>query len=102
MDSQEALTLAIEQVNKLSTNTRGYQDGITLPQKIDAVERLAAVLMGEAAAVEGGGDPDLVVDLGEYWIIPGNGSEQVWRCNLCGAIVEYDGVHTAWHKGLGR
>jgi hypothetical protein len=104
--SEEALALAIEQVNKLATNERGYQNGITLPQKIDAVERLAAVLMGEAEGAEG---VELVftreigeaaqIDYAEYWPRAG---DQLDQCLLCGAITEGTSTHTDWHRGLGR
>jgi hypothetical protein len=96
--SEEALTAAIEQVNKLSNNARGYADGVTLPQKIDAVERLAAVLMGEAAADDIAERVDPVVTFGEHWV----DGAQLDRCNLCGALVEGVTLHTDFHMGLGR
>ncbi|MFM9629532.1 hypothetical protein ACKI10_18130 [Streptomyces galilaeus] len=49
MSRQEALAKATEHVNTLSTNGRGYQDGVRFPDKIAAVERLARFLVGEAA-----------------------------------------------------
>lgn len=98
MTSEEALALAIEQVNKLSTNTRGYQDGITLPQKIDAVERIAALLMADGATEMAREGVELAVDFGEHWV----DGEQLDRCNLCGALVEGQTLHTDFHMGLGR
>lgn len=49
MDRMEALAKATEHVNTLSTNGRGYQDGVRFPDKVAAVERLARFLMGDAA-----------------------------------------------------
>lgn len=49
MDRMEALAKATEHVNTLSTNGRGYQDGVRFPDKVSAVERLARFLMGDAA-----------------------------------------------------
>jgi len=43
---EEALNKAAEHVNKLSPDTRNMT-GPTLPQKVDAVERLARFLMGD-------------------------------------------------------
>jgi hypothetical protein len=103
MTSEQALALAIEQVNKLSTNARGYADGVTLTQKIDAVERIAAFLMGDGATATdaaGEGDAELVVDFGEHWHL--DVAEHFWRCNLCGAITEDHDPHREWHQGLGR
>ena len=101
MNSQEALALAIEQVNGMCTNARGYQDGVTLPMKVDAIERLAAFLMADGATdVAGAGDPDLAVTFSGFWVP--DRSEMLHRCELCGAITDYDGIHTAWHRGLGR
>ncbi|MEU8792181.1 hypothetical protein [Streptomyces sp. NPDC048643] len=47
MTREEALNKAADHVAKLSTNARGYADGVTLPQRIDATERLARFLIGE-------------------------------------------------------
>jgi hypothetical protein len=44
----EALAKATETVNALSTNVRGYQDGVRLPEKVASVERLARFLVGDA------------------------------------------------------
>jgi hypothetical protein len=99
VNSQDALALAIEKVNALANNARGYADGVTLTQKIDAVERLAAFLhRGEAidVAIEGG---ELVVDFTNYW----PNDEVISQCLLCGALVEDSaGPHADWHRGLGR
>lgn len=43
----DALRVAREHVEKLATNARGYQDGVSLRDKVNAVERLARFLMGE-------------------------------------------------------
>lgn len=100
MNSQEALALAIEQVNKMSTNARGYADGVTLTMKVDAVERLAALLMAEDVD-DSAGDPELLVDFGEFWA-DGIEEGRLNRCNLCGAVVEGYEPHGEWHRGLGR
>lgn len=49
MSREEALAKATEHVNSLSTNGRGYQDGVRFPDKVAAVERLARFLVGEEA-----------------------------------------------------
>jgi hypothetical protein len=99
MTSEQALALAIEKVNALANNARGYADGVTLPQKIDAVERLAAVLMGEAEGVQGVEGVELVVSFTSYW----PNDEVISQCELCGALVEDSaGPHADWHRGLGR
>ena len=51
MTREEALNKATEHVSKLATNARGYQD-VSLTQKVDAVERLARFLMGDAEPAE--------------------------------------------------
>ncbi|MFJ9961093.1 hypothetical protein [Streptomyces avermitilis] len=43
-----ALAAAREHIEAMSTNVRGYQDGVKLPEKVAAVERFARFLMGEA------------------------------------------------------
>lgn len=48
MERTEALKTATDHVNSLSTNARGYQDGVRFADKVAAVERLARFLMGEA------------------------------------------------------
>lgn len=52
MNRLEALAKATETVNALSTNSRGYQDGVRLPEKVAAVERLARFLAGDAEPEE--------------------------------------------------
>ncbi|MCX4572301.1 hypothetical protein OHB41_03690 [Streptomyces sp. NBC_01571] len=52
MTREEALAKATEHVNSLSTNSRGYQDGVRFPDKVAAVERLARFLAGDAATDE--------------------------------------------------
>lgn len=52
MTREEALAKATEHVNTLSTNSRGYQDGVRFTDKVAAVERLARFLAGDAAADE--------------------------------------------------
>lgn len=47
MTRAEALTAAREHVEAMATNTRGYQDGVRLPDKVAAVESFARFLMGE-------------------------------------------------------
>ncbi|GAA0641360.1 hypothetical protein GCM10009548_01950 [Streptomyces malaysiensis subsp. malaysiensis] len=44
---EDAWAKATEYVNTLATNSRGYQDGVTLAHKIDAIERVARFLLGE-------------------------------------------------------
>lgn len=44
----DALTTAREHVEAMSTNSRGFQDGVKLSDKIQAVDRLARFLMGES------------------------------------------------------
>jgi len=48
MTREEALAKATEHVNALSTNGRGYQDGVRFADKVDAVERLARFLAGDS------------------------------------------------------
>ncbi|GAA1064689.1 hypothetical protein [Streptomyces asiaticus] len=45
---EAAWAKATEHVNALATNSRGYQDGVTLAHKIDAIERVARFLLGES------------------------------------------------------
>ncbi|MFE9381761.1 hypothetical protein ACFYMO_00770 [Streptomyces sp. NPDC007025] len=47
MTREEALAKATAHVNTLSTNSRGYQDGVRFPDKIAAVERLARFLVAD-------------------------------------------------------
>ncbi|MEU7243403.1 hypothetical protein [Streptomyces sparsogenes] len=44
---EAAWAKATEHVNALATNSRGFQDGVTLSHKIDAIERVAKFLLGE-------------------------------------------------------
>ncbi|MFF4478695.1 hypothetical protein ACFY1A_16995 [Streptomyces sp. NPDC001520] len=44
---EDAWAKATEHVNALATNSRGFQDGVTLAHKIDAIERVARFLLGE-------------------------------------------------------
>jgi hypothetical protein len=48
MSRSDALKTAREHVEALSTNGRGYQDGVKLEDKVRAVDRLARFLMGES------------------------------------------------------
>lgn len=48
MTRAEALKVAREHVEAMSTNGRGYQDGVTLSDKVAAVDRMARFLMGES------------------------------------------------------
>jgi membrane protein required for beta-lactamase induction len=43
----EALKAAREHVEAMSTNSRGYQDGVKLADKVAAMETFARFLMGE-------------------------------------------------------
>ncbi|MEU6684419.1 hypothetical protein [Streptomyces sp. NPDC046832] len=52
MTREEALKMATEHVDKLATNSRGYQDGVRFPEKISAVERLARFLMADGTEDE--------------------------------------------------
>ncbi|MFD4699779.1 hypothetical protein [Streptomyces niveus] len=45
----EALAMAREHVEAMSTNTRGYQDGVKLSDKVHAMDAFARFLMGETA-----------------------------------------------------
>jgi hypothetical protein len=47
MSRADALTTAREHVEAMSTNGRGYQDGVKLADKVAAVDRFARFLMGE-------------------------------------------------------
>lgn len=44
----DALTAAREHVEAMSTNGRGFQDGVKLSDKVQAVDRFARFLMGES------------------------------------------------------
>ncbi|MFE5828723.1 hypothetical protein ACFQ8W_00380 [Streptomyces sp. NPDC056508] len=48
MTREAALNTAREHVEAMSTNTRGYQDGVKLTDKVAAVEAFARFLMGES------------------------------------------------------
>ncbi|MFC8583214.1 hypothetical protein ACFUGD_01350 [Streptomyces sp. NPDC057217] len=48
MTREAALNTAREHVEAMSTNTRGYQDGVKLSDKVAAVETFARFLMGES------------------------------------------------------
>lgn len=48
MSRTDALKLAREHVEAMSTNGRGYQDGVKLHDKVQAMERFARFLMGES------------------------------------------------------
>ncbi|MEU1200132.1 hypothetical protein ABZ446_28455 [Streptomyces sp. NPDC005813] len=44
----DALTLAREHVEAMGTNSRGFQDGVKLSDKVQAMECFARFLMGES------------------------------------------------------
>ncbi|MFF3140402.1 hypothetical protein ACFVRU_01385 [Streptomyces sp. NPDC057927] len=48
MSRVDALKLAREHVEAMSTNGRGFQDGVKLHDKVQAMERFARFLMGES------------------------------------------------------
>ncbi|WP_405620265.1 hypothetical protein [Streptomyces sp. NBC_00076] len=48
MSRVDALKAAREHVEAMSTNGRGYQDGVKLSDKVQAVDRFARFLMGES------------------------------------------------------
>jgi hypothetical protein len=48
MSRADALKLAREHVEAMSTNGRGYQDGVKMHDKVQAMERFARFLMGES------------------------------------------------------
>jgi hypothetical protein len=48
MSRPDALKLAREHVEAMATNGRGYQDGVKLHDKVQAMERFARFLMGES------------------------------------------------------
>ncbi|MEU1254800.1 hypothetical protein ABZ445_16120 [Streptomyces chartreusis] len=48
MSRADALKLAREHVEAMATNGRGYQDGVKLSDKVQAMERFARFLMGES------------------------------------------------------
>ncbi|MER5501362.1 hypothetical protein ABT096_29735 [Streptomyces sp. NPDC002561] len=48
MSRTDALRLAREHVEAMSTNARGYQDGVKLSDKVAAMETFARFLMGES------------------------------------------------------
>jgi hypothetical protein len=45
----DALKMAREHVEAMSTNARGYQDGVKLADKVQAMDAFARFLMGESA-----------------------------------------------------
>ncbi|MFD4234291.1 hypothetical protein [Streptomyces sp. NPDC058542] len=45
----DALRVAREHVEAMSTNSRGFQDGVRLSDKVQAVDAFARFLMGESA-----------------------------------------------------
>jgi hypothetical protein len=47
LSREEALKVATQHVTALSTNARGFQDGVSFKDRVDAVERLARFLAGE-------------------------------------------------------
>ncbi len=47
MSRADALKLAREHVESMSTNARGYQDGVSLANKVSAVDTFARFLLGE-------------------------------------------------------
>ncbi|MFF1684492.1 MULTISPECIES: hypothetical protein [unclassified Streptomyces] len=49
MSRADALKLAREHVEAMSTNSRGYQDGVKLSDKVQAMDAFARFLMGETA-----------------------------------------------------
>lgn len=57
MTRAEALAAAREHVEKMSTNPRGYQDGVKFPDKVAAVERFARFLMETDATAGVSGEP---------------------------------------------
>lgn len=48
MARADALAAAREHVEAISTNSRGYQDGVRLADKVQAVDTFARFLMGES------------------------------------------------------
>jgi hypothetical protein len=48
MPRVDALKLACEHVEAMSTNSRGFQDGVKMHDKVQATERFARFLMGES------------------------------------------------------
>ncbi|MDX2794017.1 hypothetical protein [Streptomyces scabiei] len=48
MSRADALKLAREHVEAMSTNARGYQDGVKLSDKVQAMDAFARFLMGES------------------------------------------------------
>ncbi|WP_327712390.1 hypothetical protein OG912_32220 [Streptomyces sp. NBC_00464] len=49
MSRVDALKAAREHVEAMSTNSRGYQDGVKLSDKVQAMDAFARFLMGESA-----------------------------------------------------
>ncbi|MGP3750877.1 hypothetical protein [Streptomyces sp. IBSNAI001] len=49
MSRVDALKAAREHVEAMSTNARGFQDGVKLSDKVQAVDAFARFLMGESA-----------------------------------------------------
>jgi hypothetical protein len=50
MSRQEAVALAIQHVEKMATNARGYQDGNSLATKTQAVSTFVELLLGETSS----------------------------------------------------
>lgn len=48
MSRSDALKLACEHVEAMSTSSRGFQDGVKMHDKVQATERFARFLMGES------------------------------------------------------
>lgn len=48
MSRTDALKLAREHVEVMATSSRGYQDGVKMHDKVQAMERFARFLMGES------------------------------------------------------
>ncbi|MFD5198817.1 hypothetical protein ACFWM7_01340 [Streptomyces sp. NPDC058375] len=48
MSRADALKVAREHVEAMSTNSRGFQDGVRLSDKVQAVDAFARFLMGES------------------------------------------------------
>ncbi|MEU3986089.1 hypothetical protein AB0F77_39535 [Streptomyces sp. NPDC026672] len=48
MTRSDALKIARDHVEAMATNTRGYQDGVKMHDKVQATERFARFLMGES------------------------------------------------------
>jgi hypothetical protein len=49
MTREEALEKARKMVTEMASNSRGYMDGVTFRERVDATERLARFLLGGGA-----------------------------------------------------